>query len=94
MIESDIRYAHAHLGEIFRDISGSLKEPYREWLLSVRDSMEKKRRPGFRGNLGGRSRQASEKKRASGEGALQAFSAWRAAGRVGFGIAAKDSQAL
>ena len=42
MIESEIRYAHAHLGEIFRDISGSLKEPYREWLLSVRDSMEKR----------------------------------------------------
>lgn len=49
MMESEIRYAHAHLGEVFRDMSGSLKEPYREWLLSVRDAMEEKNGGDFEG---------------------------------------------
>lgn len=42
MIESEIRYAHAHLGEIFRDVSGRLDAPYKEWLLSVREAMEER----------------------------------------------------
>lgn len=42
MIESEIRYSHAHLGEIFWGVSGRLENPYKKWLLSVRDAMEKR----------------------------------------------------
>lgn len=39
MIESEIRYARSHLGEIFFHIAGHAKEPYKEWLLSMRREM-------------------------------------------------------
>lgn len=39
MIESEIRYAHTHLGEIFLHVSGRTEEPYKGWLLSMEQRM-------------------------------------------------------
>ena len=39
MLESEIRYAHTHLGEIFLRVSRRVKEPYRDWLLSMEKRM-------------------------------------------------------
>ena len=39
MIESEIRYAHAHLGEIFLHVSRRVQEPYKGWLLAMRRKM-------------------------------------------------------
>lgn len=40
MMESEIRYAHAHLGEIFSHLASHAKEPYKGWLLSMARDME------------------------------------------------------
>lgn len=39
MVESEIRYAHTHLGEIFLHISRRVKEPYKSWLLDMERRM-------------------------------------------------------
>ena len=39
MIESELRYAHAHLGEIFLHVSRRVQEPYKGWLLAMRRKM-------------------------------------------------------
>lgn len=39
MMESEIRYARTHLGEIFFHIAGQAKEPYKAWLLFMRREM-------------------------------------------------------
>lgn len=39
MLESEIRYAHTHLGEIFLRVSRRVKEPYRDWLLYMEKRM-------------------------------------------------------
>lgn len=39
MVESEIRYAHSHLGEIFSHISSYAKEPYKGWLMSMQREM-------------------------------------------------------
>lgn len=40
MIESEIRYAHSYLGELFGNTAQSVKEPYRGWLLFMKREME------------------------------------------------------
>lgn len=39
MMESEIKYAHIHLGEIFLHISRRVKEPYKDWLLLMERRM-------------------------------------------------------
>lgn len=39
MIESEIRYARSHLGEIFSHIAGHAKEPYKGWMISMARDM-------------------------------------------------------
>lgn len=39
MVESEIRYAHTHLGEIFLHVSRRTVQPYKEWLLSMERKM-------------------------------------------------------
>ena len=39
MLESEIRYAHTHLGEIFLRVSRRVMEHYRDWLLSMEKRM-------------------------------------------------------
>ena len=39
MMESEIRYAHSYLGEIFSHIASHTKEPYRGWLISMQRDM-------------------------------------------------------
>lgn len=41
MMESEIRYAHAHLGEVFLHISRQVQEPYKSWLLSMKRDMDR-----------------------------------------------------
>ena len=40
MIESEIRYAHTHLGEIFLHAARRTQEPYRSWLLDMEKRMD------------------------------------------------------
>lgn len=39
MMESEIRYARSHLGEIFSHIASHAQEPYKGWLLSMQRDM-------------------------------------------------------
>lgn len=39
MIESEIRYSHTYLGEIFLNVSRRIEEPYKGWLLSMERKM-------------------------------------------------------
>ncbi len=39
MIESEIRYAHTHLGEIFLHVSRRAEKPYKDWLLCMERRM-------------------------------------------------------
>lgn len=39
MIESEIRYAHTYLGEIFLHVSRRVQEPYKSWLLAMERKM-------------------------------------------------------
>lgn len=39
MMESEIRYAHTHLGEIFLHVSRRVQEPYKSWLLDMEHKM-------------------------------------------------------
>lgn len=39
MMESEIRYAHTHLGEIFLHLSRRTKEPYKSWLTAMERRM-------------------------------------------------------
>lgn len=39
MIESEIRYAHTYLGEIFLHVSRRVREPYKGWLLTMERKM-------------------------------------------------------
>ena len=39
MVESEIRYAHTHLGEIFLHVSRRTVQPYKGWLLSMERRM-------------------------------------------------------
>lgn len=38
-MESEIRYAKAHLGEIFSHIASDVKGPYKEWLLYLKQQI-------------------------------------------------------
>lgn len=40
MVESEIRYAHSYLGEIFEGAARNLREPYKGWLLFMKKEME------------------------------------------------------
>ncbi|MGN1166257.1 MAG: stage III sporulation protein AB [Lachnospiraceae bacterium] len=39
MMESEIRYARSHMGEIFSHIASHAQEPYKGWLLSMQREM-------------------------------------------------------
>lgn len=39
MIESEIRYAHTYLGEIFLHVSRRVQEPYKGWLIAMEQKM-------------------------------------------------------
>lgn len=40
LIQSEIRYSRAFLGEIFANIGQSVKEPYRSWLLEMSEKAD------------------------------------------------------
>lgn len=42
MLQSEIRYTRAYLGEAFQYISGQAREPYKSWLLKMSVRMEQK----------------------------------------------------
>lgn len=42
MLESEMRYARAHLGEIFAHLACHVKEPYREWLIAMQTDMNRR----------------------------------------------------
>lgn len=47
LIKGEIAYAHAPLPEIFYEVSGRVKEPYRRWLIKTANEMEQREEYGF-----------------------------------------------
>ncbi len=47
LIKGEIAYTHAPLPDVFREVAGRIKKPYRTWLLAVSDALETREESGF-----------------------------------------------